>query len=184
MARPRSPPRRSPCRWATPWRPGGPDRRRARRARKPAAGRVRRARRRCAPPRPRRSPADRATARRAPSPPAPGSVPARSSCGDYRQDGPPVRGRVGCADRDRRDTHAPTRGDHRRGDPHRGRRGRADIGRLDEGALFSTVTLEEPTKTAVATHRSGMPPDRRVRLVVVPGPESSVTEAVVAVPGW
>ncbi len=56
-------------------------------------------------------------------------------------------------------------------------------GRLDEGALFSAVALEEPTKTAVATHRSGMPPDRRVRLVVVPGAESSVTEAVVGVPG-
>jgi primary-amine oxidase len=56
-------------------------------------------------------------------------------------------------------------------------------GHVGDDVLFSAIALEEPTKAALAAHRSGAAPGRRVRLVVVPGADSSVTEAVVAVPG-
>jgi primary-amine oxidase len=52
-------------------------------------------------------------------------------------------------------------------------------GRLADQALFATVSLEEPPKDAVRSHRPGDPVSRRVRVVVVPGPEASVVEAVV-----
>jgi len=52
-------------------------------------------------------------------------------------------------------------------------------GRLPEGALFSTVTLAEPSRAEVAAHRPGDPVHRRVRLTILPGPESAVVEAVV-----
>jgi primary-amine oxidase len=55
-------------------------------------------------------------------------------------------------------------------------------GRLDDTALFSMVTLDEPAKEAVVGHRRGDPVDRRVRVVVVPGPDDMVAEVVVAVP--
>jgi primary-amine oxidase len=55
-------------------------------------------------------------------------------------------------------------------------------GRIADTALFSVITLDEPTRSAVAAHRPGHPVERRVRLVVVPGPESSVIEVVVTVP--
>ncbi|MGD0311428.1 MAG: primary-amine oxidase [Acidimicrobiales bacterium] len=55
-------------------------------------------------------------------------------------------------------------------------------GRITDTALFASVTLEEPTRSAVARHRPGDPLDRRVRLVVLPGPESMLVEAVVTVP--
>lgn len=54
-------------------------------------------------------------------------------------------------------------------------------GRLPDTALFSTITLDEPSRRQVADHRPGDPVDRRVRLVVVPGPGAAVVEAVVAV---
>ena len=62
-------------------------------------------------------------------------------------------------------------------------------GRLGEGALFSVVTLEEPSRRTVSEYRAGDPVDRRVRLVVLPGPEARVAEVVVALPagevvGW
>ncbi len=56
-------------------------------------------------------------------------------------------------------------------------------GRLDEHALFSTVSLDEPAKSAVVGHHRGDPVERRVRVVALPGPEASVVEAVVAMPG-
>ncbi len=59
---------------------------------------------------------------------------------------------------------------------------RAD-GRLGEDALFSTVTLDEPTRAAVAGHRPGDPVDRRIRMTLVPGPTASVVEAVVSLTG-
>ena len=64
-----------------------------------------------------------------------------------------------------------------------------ESGRLVEGALFSTVTLDEPSKEVVLGHRPGDPVQRRVQLLIVPGPESSVIEAVVELPegkvvGW
>ena len=55
-------------------------------------------------------------------------------------------------------------------------------GRLDETALFSVVTLDEPSRRAVAGFRAGDPVDRRIRLIVVPGPEDRVAEVVVALP--
>ncbi len=58
---------------------------------------------------------------------------------------------------------------------------RAD-GRIGDGARFATVTLEPPSRETVAAHRPGDPVERRVRLVVVPGPESTVIQVVVAVP--
>ena len=46
-------------------------------------------------------------------------------------------------------------------------------GRLTDAAWFSTVTLDEPTK-------GDLERERRARLVIVPGPECSVIEVVVA----
>jgi primary-amine oxidase len=57
-----------------------------------------------------------------------------------------------------------------------------DTGRLDEGARFATITLEDPPKAKLAAYRAGDPVERRVSLVIVPGPESTVIEAVVAFP--
>jgi len=55
-------------------------------------------------------------------------------------------------------------------------------GKLTDLALFSVVTLDEPSKGALADHRPGQPFERRIRLVILPGPESSVVEAVVTLP--
>ena len=52
-------------------------------------------------------------------------------------------------------------------------------GRLDERARFATITLEPPTKEVLAAHRPGHPVRRLVRLVIVPGQDSSVIEALV-----
>lgn len=57
-----------------------------------------------------------------------------------------------------------------------------ESGKLAEGALFSMVTLDEPTRRVVADHRPGDPIDRRVRLVIVPGPGATVIEALVDLP--
>ncbi len=55
-------------------------------------------------------------------------------------------------------------------------------GRLTDSARFSTVTLDEPSKQAVRAFERGERVERRqVRLVIVPGPECSGIEAVVAV---
>jgi len=58
-------------------------------------------------------------------------------------------------------------------------------GRLTDSARFSTVTLDEPSKQAVTAFERGDRGDRgerrRVRLVIVPGPECSGIEAVVVV---
>lgn len=48
-------------------------------------------------------------------------------------------------------------------------------GRLSDAARFSTITVDEPPKDALAGA------DRRARLVIVPGPECSLVEAVVSV---
>ncbi len=58
---------------------------------------------------------------------------------------------------------------------------RADA-RITTAALFSTVTVDEPDLDAVEAHRPGDPVDRRLRMVIVPGPEASVIEALVSVP--
>ena len=55
-------------------------------------------------------------------------------------------------------------------------------GRLDQHARFATVTLDPPSKEAVASYRPGDAIDRRVRLIIVPGQDSTVIEALVAVP--
>jgi len=53
-------------------------------------------------------------------------------------------------------------------------------GRISETALFSMVTLDEPAKSVLAAHRAGDTVDRRIRLIIVPGPEAGVVEAVVS----
>ena len=55
-------------------------------------------------------------------------------------------------------------------------------GRVADTALFSSVTLDEPSRAAVASHRPGQPFERRARLVVLPGPDASVVEALIALP--
>ncbi len=57
---------------------------------------------------------------------------------------------------------------------------RADS-RLGEHARFASITLEPPPKEEVADHRPGDPVERRVRLIIVPGQDTTVIEAVVAV---
>jgi primary-amine oxidase len=55
-----------------------------------------------------------------------------------------------------------------------------ESGRVDETALFAMVALDEPSRDAVAAHRPGDPVERRVRLIVLPGPEAAVVEVVVS----
>jgi primary-amine oxidase len=55
-----------------------------------------------------------------------------------------------------------------------------ESGRVGDGVLFSTVTLDEPARDLLAAHKPGDPVDRRVRLIILPGPEASVVEAVVS----
>jgi primary-amine oxidase len=55
-----------------------------------------------------------------------------------------------------------------------------ESGRVTDSVLFATVTLDEPGRDVVAGHRPGGPVDRRVRLIVLPGPEASVVEVVVS----
>jgi primary-amine oxidase len=57
---------------------------------------------------------------------------------------------------------------------------RAD-GRLADAALFAYFGLDEPSKETVAGFTAGDPVDRRVRVVLVPGPAADVVEAVVDV---
>ena len=56
-----------------------------------------------------------------------------------------------------------------------------DSGRVAEGVLFASVALDEPSRPVVEAHRAGDPVERRVRLILLPGPEADVVEAVVAV---
>ncbi len=53
-------------------------------------------------------------------------------------------------------------------------------GRVSDGVLFASVTLEEPDREVVALHRRGDPVERKVRLIILPGPEASVVEVVVS----
>ncbi|HEY4396940.1 MAG TPA: primary-amine oxidase [Acidimicrobiia bacterium] len=57
---------------------------------------------------------------------------------------------------------------------------RAD-GRVSDAALFAYFGLDEPSKDTVAGFTTGDPVDRRVRIVIVPGPAANVVEAVVDV---
>jgi primary-amine oxidase len=54
-------------------------------------------------------------------------------------------------------------------------------GHLNKGARFAYIGLHEPPKEAVRAYGSGDRVDRQIRLVVVPGPEAHVVEAVVSV---
>jgi primary-amine oxidase len=53
--------------------------------------------------------------------------------------------------------------------------------RLDKRARFATVTLEAPAKADLTAFRPGDPVPRRVRLIIVPGEDCTVIEAVVDV---
>ena len=55
-----------------------------------------------------------------------------------------------------------------------------ESGRVDDGVLFAMVTLDEPGRALVTAHKPGDPVDRRVRLIVLPGPEAAVVEVVVS----
>jgi len=62
-------------------------------------------------------------------------------------------------------------------------------GRVPEGVLFATITVDEPDRGELEAFARGERVDRRIRLVVLPGPEASVVEVVVSVPdgaviGW
>ena len=52
-------------------------------------------------------------------------------------------------------------------------------GNVPDGALFASVVLHEPSKADLAAWKPGDPVERRVRAVVVPGPENLVVEAIV-----
>ncbi len=56
-------------------------------------------------------------------------------------------------------------------------------GRLTDHALISLVTVEEPGKAIVEAFSPGDPVPRRIRVTLVPGPDSGAIEAVVVVPG-
>ena len=51
--------------------------------------------------------------------------------------------------------------------------------RLTDGALFAYFGLEEPPKDTVASFDAGAPVERRVRVMIVPGPDADVVDAVV-----
>ena len=52
-------------------------------------------------------------------------------------------------------------------------------GRVGDGALFASLVLREPDKADLARWKPGDPVERRVRAVIVPGPEPAVVEATV-----
>jgi primary-amine oxidase len=54
-----------------------------------------------------------------------------------------------------------------------------ESGRLTDAARFAYFGLEEPPKNVVTGFAPGDPVDRRVRVVIVPGPGAEVVEAVV-----
>ena len=56
----------------------------------------------------------------------------------------------------------------------------AEAGELPEGAAIAHIVLDEPDKAALAAWKQGDPVDRRVRALVVPGPELTMVELVVA----
>jgi len=56
-----------------------------------------------------------------------------------------------------------------------------DSGRLGDDALFASIVLHEPHKDVLARWKPGDDVERRVRAVIVPGPENHVVEAVVDV---
>jgi primary-amine oxidase len=51
--------------------------------------------------------------------------------------------------------------------------------RLTDAARFAYFGLEEPPKEAVASFDAGSPVERRVRVMIVPGPEADLVDAVV-----
>jgi primary-amine oxidase len=52
-------------------------------------------------------------------------------------------------------------------------------GRVDDSVLFASVVLHEPAKSELASWKPGDPVERRVRAMIIPGPENGVIEAVV-----
>jgi primary-amine oxidase len=55
----------------------------------------------------------------------------------------------------------------------------ADAGELPDGALVAHVVVDEPTKDVLAAWSPGDPVPRRVRVLVVPGPELTMVELLV-----
>ena len=56
-------------------------------------------------------------------------------------------------------------------------------GKLSDAARFASVVLDEPSKEALAALSDAEPPHRQARVLVVPGPDCSVVEALVTVAG-
>jgi primary-amine oxidase len=54
-------------------------------------------------------------------------------------------------------------------------------GRVPDGALFAHIVLHEPHKDELTHWKAGDPIDRRIRVVVVPGPGMDLNEVVVSV---
>jgi primary-amine oxidase len=52
-------------------------------------------------------------------------------------------------------------------------------GRIADGALFASIVLHEPAKAELAQWKAGDPVERRIRAVIVPGPENRVVESIV-----
>jgi primary-amine oxidase len=55
-------------------------------------------------------------------------------------------------------------------------------GRLKDTARFAYVGLAEPDKASVRAFRAGDPVSRRIRMIILPGPELVMIEAVVSLP--
>ena len=56
-----------------------------------------------------------------------------------------------------------------------------ESGRVPGTALFATIDVDEPDRVELAAFAAGEPLDRRIRLVVLPGPEAAVVEVAVRV---
>lgn len=57
----------------------------------------------------------------------------------------------------------------------------AEAGELPDGAVIAHIVLDEPEKLPLAEWNTGDPLDRRVRALVVPGPELTMVEYVIAI---
>ncbi|HEX7442686.1 MAG TPA: primary-amine oxidase [Acidimicrobiales bacterium] len=54
-----------------------------------------------------------------------------------------------------------------------------ESGRVPDGTLFVTISVDEPDRAQLAAFAAGEPLERRIRLVLLPGPEAAVVEVAV-----